>query len=493
MFPTSQRRFIYLLLLSLSLHPALVPMSEYTLAQRATTEPQVWDVKLAPDTQTNSNLTVNNTCRKKHRFTITLQNLPYLRFLAAPTVTISGRRSQGLPVIFDTTGVKPGEYPGTVLVKCDTCHEEPTCRQDRETIPVRLTVIQTAPTPLVSISGRVVDPRNRPIRGVEVRVPEHPTVSTNARGEFTLSRIPSTERLAVSFTSQDYMNTTRILRARAGQGTQSVPLWPRAKAVSLDAERGGKVRFPNGGGVTLPPNALVDDNGQPVRGKVKVRLTSLDVSDRKQLRAVPGDFTAQMSDKSVRMLESFGVFEIAVRDSKERRVDLARGQTARFDLPIPEKVRERAPQISRLFSFDDVTGRWIEEGKVVKEDRLVYSGTITRFDWSWNVDDPLDTTCITVKFVDVYGGNQGPIANALVEAQGVNYSTISSGYTNSQGLVCLLVKINSPVVINAYDPAYPTTPIGPVNVTSPNIVAGAGDCGDPVKCPLVASVEQDAE
>jgi hypothetical protein len=205
-----------------------------------------------------------------------------------------------------------------------------------------------------------------------------------------------------------------------------------------------------------------------------------------------GDFTAQMSDKSTRMLESFGVFEIAAVDAKGRRANLAHGKTARFDFPLPRALRDRAPKRTGLFSFDIESGFWVEEGEAVLTEQLVYSGTINRFDWDWNLDNPLDTTCITVKFVDVYGSNAGPIANALVEATGVTYNTISSGYTNNQGLVCLLVKINSAITIKAYDPAYPGTFIGPLTATSPNIVSGASDCGDATLCPLIITVEQDA-
>lgn len=340
-----------------------------------------------------------------------------------------------------------------------------------------------------SISGRVIDTLGRPLSQVLVQVPERPTVLTNSQGRFTVSGIPLTERLAVSFSSAGFMNSTQIFRVdgRAVQNPRPVVLHPRANAISLDAERGGRVRFPNGATVTIPANALVDNVGQPLHGTVRISLTHLDVSDREQLKSVPGDFSAQMSDGSVRMLESFGVFEIVAWDESDQRADLAPGKTAKFELPIPPSLRNTAPRSSKLFSFDRASGRWIEEGVVRRPDLgLVYSGTINRFDWSWNVDDPLDTTCITVKFVNVYS-HPGPIANALVEATGVNYNTISSGYTNSQGLVCLLVKINAPISITAYDPY----PIGPLYVTSPNIVSGAADCGDPVRCPLVMTVESD--
>lgn len=344
-----------------------------------------------------------------------------------------------------------------------------------------------------SVAGRVVDQRNTPVRGVAVSVAGWPAVLTNSEGEFEIRDLQTTERLAVSFSAPRFMNTTRIYEVgkSSGNGT-TVVIWARAAPVPLDAALGGRVAFSRGGGVTIPPNSLVDINGRRVRGKVMVSLTQLDVSDQAQLRTMAGDFKARMPDKSIRMLESFGVFEIAVLDARGLRVDLTPGTKATFDLPVPKALRDRAPKRSRLFSFDTVSGFWIEEGEVFLTEQLVYSGTINRLDWDWNVDDPLDTTCITVKFIDVYGANSGPIAGALVEATGVNYTTVSSGYTNGQGLVCLLVKINSAITIKAYDPHYPGTVIQGIEATSPNIVSGASDCGDPTLCPLVATVEQDA-
>ena len=343
-----------------------------------------------------------------------------------------------------------------------------------------------------SFPGRVVDQRNTPVEGVEVNIQGRDAVRTNSNGEFEIHNLQPTERLAVSFSARGFMNTTRIYRVgeSSGNGT-TVVIWPRASPVPLDAARGGRVSFLKGGGVTIPPNALVDINNRPVSGKVLVSLTQLDVSDRDQLRTMAGDFKARMSDKSIKMLESFGVFEIAVVDDRGERVNLAPGKTVKFDLPVPHTLKDRVPKRSRLFSFDTSSGFWIEEGEAALTEQLVYSGTINRFDWEWNLDNPLDTTCITVKFVDIFGANAGPIANALVEAKGVTYNTISSGYTNSAGLVCLLVKINSAIEIRATDPVLNTV-IGPITVMSPNIVSGASDCGDPTLCPLITTVEQDA-
>ena len=348
---------------------------------------------------------------------------------------------------------------------------------------------------LGSVLGRVVDPKNSPRSGVEVLVPGRAAVLTNSKGEFEIGDLEPTERLAVSFSAPGFMNTTKIFRVgeSAGNGN-TVVIWPRAAAVPLDAARGGRVSFPRGGGVTIAPNSLVYENGRTVRGKVMVSLTQLDVSDRAQLSAMAGDFKAQMADKSIRMLESFGVFELIVTDGEGQRLNLGRGNKANFDLPIRPVPGARLPRRTGLFSFDTAAGLWIEHGQVALTEPLVYSGTIDNFDGSlWNTDNPLEVTCITVKFIDVFGSNQGPIAGATVTATGVNYNAISTGTTNGDGLVCLLVKINSWITINAYDPLYPNSPpIGPLNVMSPNIISNGSDCGDPTLCPLVITVEQDA-
>lgn len=348
-----------------------------------------------------------------------------------------------------------------------------------------------------SLSGRVVAPGNVPVAGVEVRIPRRgATTFTNSNGEFVFPRIAlaQDQRLSVNFDAPGYMKTTRVYNVgrnrRIVSGPDITVIWPVALTVPMDATLGGELSFP-GGTITFPPNALANEQGSPAQGTVNVNFTRLDVTDPVQLRSVPGDFTARMQDNTIRRLESFGVFEVIARDINGQRLDLAPGRSADFELLIPPSRLLPAPKVIGLFSFNPDSGLWIEEGRATRTiDGLYYSGTINRFDYSWNVDDPFDTTCITVRFIDVFGSNAGPLANALVEAQGVNYSTISSGYTNSQGYVCLLVKINSLIDVTAYEPST-NFPISLDPFLSPNIVSGAADCGDPDLCPLVATVESD--
>ena len=110
------------------------------------------------------------------------------------------------------------------------------------------------------------------------------------------------------------------------------------------------------------------------------------------------------------------------------------------------------------------------------------AGTIDRLDWSWNADDPFDTTCMTFRVTRPWETGNPVEPNCLVTAEGVTYGSVSQGYTDATGHVCLLVKKNAQVQVKAVSmvPNYQSVP---VILTSPNFPAGANNCGDPVLCP----------
>jgi hypothetical protein len=113
------------------------------------TPPQrpVWEVQLARNAQAGSNITIQNQCQQPHTFTVVQQQTPFLELLTAPTVNVPGNSSYNLPVRFNTNGMNSGQYQGAVIIKCDTCGKEKTCKQDREILPLRLTVLENVQPP----------------------------------------------------------------------------------------------------------------------------------------------------------------------------------------------------------------------------------------------------------------------------------------------------------------------------------------------------------
>jgi licheninase len=356
--------------------------------------------------------------------------------------------------------------------------------------PVKMIInkkpLQTAPPPKLHITGRVVDSRNNPVKGAQVRAPGRPVVITDRNGEFKIRSLARTERLAVSFSAPGFMDTTRIYKVGESSRITGnvVVIWPRAAPSSLDAARGGRLSFPDGA-VSFPPNSLVDMRGRPLRGSVTVSFSTLDVSDRRQVRSAPGDFTARMRDKRIRQLETYGIFEVYVEDSRGRRANLAPGRKAAVELFIPRARRPTAPKVVGLFSFDTNSGLWIEAGTLqATGQQASYETPITSIITIWNADEALETTCLKLQVL--YDNNQPAPPGTKVEAEGVDYSGSSpvAYTTGTSGEVCLSVKRCATVRVTAFDPANPAINSCPLNITSPCHVANAGDCANASLCPL---------
>lgn len=367
--------------------------------------------------------------------------------------------------------------------------------QDGDELPGEMTGVnatQGAAPASGSITGQVFDPKTNPVKGVEVRAPGHSVVITNGNGEFNIRGVSPTERLPVSFSAPGFMDTTRIYEVGVSRRITGnvVVIWPRTASASLDAKRGGKLTFP-GGFVSLPPNALVDELGRQLRGNVRVSFSALDVSDRRQIRSVPGDFTARMRNKTIRQLETFGVFEVFVEDSNGRRVNLAKGRKATVELSIPPAHRRTAPNIVGLFSFDRNSGLWIEEGTLRRTPgRASYISFVPNLIRSWNADNPLKTTCLKLQILDE-NGVPAPLGTK-VEAEGVNYTGLSPTVlvTDATGEVCLLVKKCAKVSVTAYHPTIDYIQSCPLEFSTHCYTASASDCSNLSICPVETTTIQ---
>jgi hypothetical protein len=87
-------------------------------------------------------LSVVNQCRNRHDFEVRLQNVPFLT-VSQSRVRVNGQQTLAVPVQFSSKTTPPGVHRGQVVVVCQTCSREATCKQDREILDVVLTV--TAP------------------------------------------------------------------------------------------------------------------------------------------------------------------------------------------------------------------------------------------------------------------------------------------------------------------------------------------------------------
>jgi len=104
-----------------------------------------WRVELAANRVTPSTVTANNECKRTHRFQIEPDHLPFMELNGPASFDVAPGGQYVIPVEFNTWHMKPGSYDAVLTVRCVSCKEEPTCKEDHHDLHVFLTVAPGAP------------------------------------------------------------------------------------------------------------------------------------------------------------------------------------------------------------------------------------------------------------------------------------------------------------------------------------------------------------
>lgn len=311
------------------------------------------------------------------------------------------------------------------------------------------------------------------------------TQTTDSTGHYAFEDLDPSAGMVVSFSKAGHTANAVVVNGIAdGITTANATLKPLADPVALDAAAGGTVTDGLSNTVIFGENAFVTKSGRKsVAGTVDVSITPLDVTDADDLSAFPGNFLAvgAKKDGETVQLETFALADYTVTQDGEE-LDLAPGSSATIELALPDNTPLASGESVPLWSFDESTGLWVQEGsgQVVASARkagtLVYQATITHLSW-WNCDAPLsEKNCVTGTVVDVTGA---PVAGAPVEAAGVSYNGSTYGTTGPDGRFCVDVKRGSTVTVRVYLPGGRTV-VREVTVTVPDAAASCatGGCTD---------------
>ncbi|MCB1217190.1 hypothetical protein KDL44_07345 [bacterium] len=303
-------------------------------------------------------------------------------------------------------------------------------------------VVQTG-----SIAGTVVSGVDQSPLAATVTLEGQDPVLTGSDGRFSFSGLEPSARLAIQVSADGFRDNTAVYAVVAGTTrAQRIEMLTRAPGQQIDASAGGFVLGTAQSSLQIPADSLVDSLGQQLSGNVSVQFSYIDPTDDAQMDAAPGDFCARQLDDSIAMLESFGMVEVFIDDGIGGQANLSPGSAAPVSFPIQPEQQATAPDTMPLYSFDEATGMWVEEGIVTKDPGgKSYSGELTHFS-QWNCDQPLITTCIEVLVLD---NAQNAVEGALVEVVGVDYTGRSFGYTDESGIAHIPCRIDSTVQVNA--------------------------------------------
>lgn len=298
----------------------------------------------------------------------------------------------------------------------------------------------------IALSGIVRDASGTPIEGVSI-VSGSSVATTNTDGFFEFDQIQvvsvQNDRSVVKFSKAGYFDVVRSMDADddAADGASwevvmckkenndftSIKTYSSSSDQTLQA---GEMK------IDMPQDGYkVDGTGAGYTGKVKSEMVYLDPNNERFAEMMPGgDLAAVRSDNSSAQLVSYGMTDLNMYAENGDKLQLKDGSKAKLTFPIPAGMGENPPASIPLWSFNEKTGLWEEEGSAALQGN-VYVGEVAHFSWV-NLDDP-------EKEATVYGYVKDNTGKALPGVRMSIGQVLSSKVTDSDGYYEQIVPANT--------------------------------------------------
>lgn len=276
----------------------------------------------------------------------------------------------------------------------------------------------------IALSGIVRDASGTPIEGVSI-VSGSSAATTNTDGFFEFDQIQVVsvlnDRSVVRFSKAGYFDVVRSMDADddAADGASwevvmckkenndftSIKTYSSSSDQTLQA---GDMK------IDMPQDGYkVDGTGASYTGKVKSEMMP------------GGDLAAVRSDNSSAQLVSYGMTDLNMYAENGDKLQLKDGSKAKLTFPIPAGMGENPPASIPLWSFNEKTGLWEEEGSAALQGN-VYVGEVAHFSWV-NLDYPESQAT-------VYGHVTDDTGKVLPGGK-IEHRTVADSYSNKFGWI----------------------------------------------------------
>jgi hypothetical protein len=310
-----------------------------------------------------------------------------------------------------------------------------------------------------TVTGKVVDNNNNAVAGATVKAGSN-SATTDNRGLFRFNNIELDKYSAViTVEKTGFFKGYRVFSASANNTNfVKLKLIPKTLIGNIDAAAGGNVTLADNSRITLPASGVVvKSTNQSYSGSVKVYAAVIDPTSADIAQIVPGSFQGTDANNYRVTLQSFGMLAVELEGNSGEQLQIASGKTAKLRFTIPASLRSTAPAAIPLWSVNETTGLWKQEGNATKGGDY-YEGDVSHFSF-WNCDVSSQTVFLemTIKTAE------GPLSHVLVKLTRPNGSS-SYGYTDSSGHVGGQVPKNEALtleILNTCNQAIYTQNVGP--------------------------------
>ncbi|MEJ7627802.1 MAG: hypothetical protein WKF35_13135 [Ferruginibacter sp.] len=308
----------------------------------------------------------------------------------------------------------------------------------------------TLPNPITAkLQGNILDENGLPAAGVVVNVGLK-TTTTNTTGYFVIVNAALDKNASlVTAEKTGYFKAYRTFSATSGANQVVIKLIKKTLAGTIDAAAGGNVTLPNGSKIALTANSVVKVSGNTAyAGSVNVYAAYIDPTAADIDQTVPGSFIANDKNGSRVLLSSYGMVAVELESASAEKLQIKSGAVATLTTPIPASIQASAPNNIALWSIDETTGVWKEEGTATKIGNA-YIGDVSHFSF-WNCDVSVNAIVLSMT-LKTPNGQPLHHAHVKIKRTGSN-PTQSHGWTDSLGQVSGYVPGNEALILEVLDP-----------------------------------------
>ena len=270
------------------------------------------------------------------------------------------------------------------------------CQRDEGVDMEERTVIINPPTNAISgsVVGVIFDDSSdhNPISGARVTIGDEEII-TDQSGEFVFEDIMLYGSGSfITIEKEGFFGGSHKFNAfENGVHNIDIQLISREVSGSTRTNLGGPITVGTAV-VDLPPGNYQSDSGT-YEGDMNIYAKWLDPTNEVVFSAFPGNLTGVTDEAQLKALASFGIIIIEIEGAQGQNLQLPEGTTALVTMPIPEIVREFAPDEIELWSFDETSRNWMEEGLASKVDDN-YHADVSHFS-IWSLNQSFDPVTLT--------------------------------------------------------------------------------------------------
>ena len=316
------------------------------------------------------------------------------------------------------------------------------------------TSVNPANMKMSALSGFVKDTDGYPLAGVTVTSGTEST-RTDSQGGFVLSKVNTKKgRTVVKFEKDGYNAIVRAAENLDGDIWEVVMASTWSNSVTTDnysSQYDRTIGIQNMAIGLQGEGYVKDANKTPFSGTVSSTVQYLSPDDKDFAEMMPGgDLAAVRSAENGGgecQLISYGMTKVDLTDyNTGEKLQLADGMPATLSFPVPEKFKDSTPDQIPLWSFNEETGLWEEEGIATYDaENDVYVGTVKHFSWV-NLDYPEVRVRLKITVKDEKG-NLIPGIKVDIDAQ-------KNVTTSNKGVVSTYVPRNTKFYVTVHSEDY---------------------------------------